>query len=274
MDNRSIDRIRHHYQVEKKLAEQLKKASKDERKTLYGLLYNELFRLVPDHPQLMCKMDSTERKKTASNQVVFLRRFLRPSDVFLEIGPGDCSLSYEVAKYVQQVYAADVSSEITQNPYQPDNFKLIITDGTSFPLQGNAVNVAYCNQLLEHLHPDDALEQTRNVCNLLAKGGVYICITPHRETGPHDVSGSFDEIATGFHLKEYTYCELVGLMKKAGFKKVKFYLSGKGKYIIFSKHILYILEWLFSKLSHKNKKVLSKKLPCSVIFSAVMVGIK
>ena len=36
----------------------------------------------------------------------------------------------------------------------------------------------------------------------------FICLTPHRSTGPHDMSKYFGDVATGFHLKEYTNKEL------------------------------------------------------------------
>lgn len=61
---------------------------------------------------------------------------------------------------------------------------------------------------MEHLHPDDAYEQLQEIYNALIPGGIYICITPNRLSGPHDVSQYFDSIATGFHPKEYTTVEM------------------------------------------------------------------
>ena len=61
---------------------------------------------------------------------------------------------------------------------------------------------------MEHLHPDDALEQLQNIYSALVPGGIYLCITPNRLSGPQDVSRDFDMVATGFHLKEYTISEL------------------------------------------------------------------
>ena len=40
---RTPDRLLHHYRVERKLAEQLKAASRDRRKVLYRTLYDDLF---------------------------------------------------------------------------------------------------------------------------------------------------------------------------------------------------------------------------------------
>jgi hypothetical protein len=31
---------------------------------------------------------------------------------------------------------------------------------------------------MEHLHPEDAFEQLRNIIRALAPGGRYVCITP------------------------------------------------------------------------------------------------
>ena len=105
---------------------------------------------------------------------------------------------------MRQVYALDVSAEITSRVSLPSNFKLILSDGTSVPLPPESVDVAYSNQLMEHLHPDDALEQLQGIWRALRPGGVYICLTPNRVNGPHDISQYFDSVATGFHLKEYT----------------------------------------------------------------------
>jgi hypothetical protein len=80
---------------------------------------------------------------------------------------------------------------------------------------------------MEHLHPDDALEQLEGVWRALRPGGVYICITPNRLNGPHDISEHFDAVATGFHLKEYTVAELSRLFRKVGFRKVQT-LLGRG----------------------------------------------
>lgn len=53
------DRIVHQYEVEKRLAEKLRTASKEERKTLYSEVYDEFFRLVPDQSQLKRKKRSS-----------------------------------------------------------------------------------------------------------------------------------------------------------------------------------------------------------------------
>ena len=108
----------------------------------------------------------------------------------------------ELAKYVQRVYAIDVSDEISGKTKLPHNCNLILSDGTSIPVDPGSVDIAYSNQLMEHLHPDDAVEQLYHIHEALKPGGMYICITPNRLCGPHDISRSFDDTPRGFHLRE------------------------------------------------------------------------
>src|SRR5688572_21898007 len=113
-----------------------------------------------------------------------LSRFLTPGAVFLEVGAGDCRLTLEVARHVRKAYALDVSQEVNKGLRCPDNFEFVLSNGTNIPVPSGSVTVAYSYQLMEHVHPDDALEQLTNIYRALAPGGVYICITPNRLSGP------------------------------------------------------------------------------------------
>lgn len=247
-DARTAEQVREHYQVEKQLADRLRRASKSERRELYSSLYDELYRRIPHHPQLTRKQSTLEKSQAVDTQMVFLKRFLTPQCTFLEVGPGDCSLSYEVARYVNHVYAVDVSNEITRNTEVPANFQLILSDGSSIPVAGGSVDVVYSNQLMEHLHSDDALDQLRNIFLALVPGGRYICATPNRLTGPHDISQGFDEEATCFHLREYAAYELYPLFKYVGFSNIRVYLSWKGKHWRCPSTMFFQFERLLDKL--------------------------
>jgi SAM-dependent methyltransferase len=228
---RTIEQLRKHYEVEKELACQLRNSTKEERRQLYTALYDQLYSKIPDVPKLTRKADPIATAWVISQRMQLLKHFLKPDTVYLELGPGDCSLSLEVTKHVKQVYAVDVSTELTKNLPTPSNFELIISDGCSVPAPANSVTVAYSHQLMEHLHPNDAAEQLQNLYHALAPDGVYICITPNRLSGPHDISRYFDETATGFHLKEYTVIELYDLFRQVGFSRVNLYKSYKQSYL-------------------------------------------
>jgi SAM-dependent methyltransferase len=220
-ETRSPEQLREHYLLEKDLAMTLRLATKAERGKLYSSAYEELFRRIPHHPQLTGKVSAAQRAQRIAPNIALLRPWLTPQTTFLEIGAGDCALSFALAEKVAHVYAIDVSAAITQTATRPQNFTLVLSDGTSIPVPEGRITVAYSNQLMEHLHPDDALDQLANIYRALAPGGVYICLTPNRLTGPHDISRYFDTVATGFHLKEYTCAELIALFRHVGFRSVQ-----------------------------------------------------
>lgn len=212
---------RRHYEIEKKLASRLRHSSREERRSLYTSLYDELLRRVPDHPLLTAKNHADIRRREVEYALYTLRPFLTPDTVYAEIGAGDCAIAMEVAEHVAKVYAVDVSTEITKGLTPPKNFSLRISDGISIPVEN--ANLIFSNQLMEHLHPDDALDQLRNIYNALAPNGRYLCITPSKLHGPHDVSKFYDRVASGFHLKEYTVAELAKLFRSVGFRRVQVY---------------------------------------------------
>lgn len=225
-----FSRHRHHYEVEKEIAARLRSASREERRTLYTSAYDELFERVPEHPQ-MREPSTGPRPGDAADQWRFLRKFVGPATTLLEVGAGDCALSARAAATVKTVVACDVSPVILGCANVPGNVERLVTDGVSFPVADGSVDVAYSSQLMEHLHPDDAREQLAAIVRALAPGGTYVCVTPNRLTGPHDVSRYFDDEACGLHLKEYTITELDALFLEAGFSRVRAYVGTRGWFV-------------------------------------------
>ena len=222
---RTFEEIEFTYKLEKELAHKLNSATREERlsSNLYTTAYNDFFAQLPQHPVQKLKDDPESSAAVVDGWMPALRPFLRPDMTFLEIGPGDCSLSLRIAKDAKKVYAVDVSDEVTKGLDLPPNFELAISDGCSIPVPENSVDVAYSHQMIEHLHPEDASEQLRNLYKVLKEGGIYVCMTPNRLSGPHDTSQFFDDIATGWHLKEYTVGELSDLFRAAGFSKISYF---------------------------------------------------
>jgi SAM-dependent methyltransferase len=228
-DTRSLDRKRAHYEIERELADRLRTASTDERLALYRTVYEALFARVPDHPQLTVTPDDGRRRAEVEAELGFLERFTAPGIVFLEVGAGDCALAREVAKTARVVYAVDVSESITTAAADSREIEVIISDGVSIDVPERTVDLAYSNQVMEHLHPGDALAQLENIRRALKSGGRYVCVTPNRLNGPHDVSKYFDTVATGLHLKEYTVTELAQVLRRAGFVRVSAYAHVRGR---------------------------------------------
>lgn len=269
------EQLLEHYEIEKALAARLKAASKEDRKRLYAEVYDDLYRRVPYHPQLVQKMRSGAQHKAVVSQMKLLSNFLTKESVFLEIGPGDCRLSIEAASHVKKVYAVDISEKITEDIRRPNNFELVLSsDGMNSSIFNKNIDVAYSNQLMEHLHPDDALEQLKGIYDALVPGGVYICVTPHRFTGPHDISSYFDNVATGLHLKEYTNKELYNLFLAVGFVRMHSYLNLKAVYIKFPIRMVMFVEHLLGLLPYAARKKVSKMLLFRGILGIRLAAVK
>ena len=274
---RTTDRLRFHYEVEKKLATRLREAKREERRRMYGHLYNELYTQVSDHPLLQRKALSArqlERHQGIQSQLRFLRRFVKPVSVFLEIGAGSCLVSMEIAKKVKRVIAVDVSEEITRRDDVPSNLELRIFDGVEVPVQAGTVDIAYSHQVMEHVHPEDAFEQLRTIHRSLAPGGAYVCIVPNRISGPHDISRHFDEVATGFHMKEYTTGDLALLLQRSGFRKIRSYVGAKGHYFAVPQWFLIALESLLDTMPFRIRANIGRRIPARQLLEIRMVGWK
>lgn len=273
-ETRSNERVREHYRIEQELAARLKSAPRHERRRLYTAAYDELFRRVPDHPQLALKANTEMRQAEVAARLKLLSGYLHPDIAYLEVGPGDCALATAVARRVRRVYAVDVSNEIAAGVALPANLELAISDGSTIPVPAASVDLAYSDQLMEHLHPDDANEQLRNIYLALKPGGSYICITPNRLSGPHDVSRYFDEVATGFHLREYSVGELVQLFRAAGFREFGVLAGGGGFHLSLPLFLVQLIEQLLGGLPATFGRTLARGLPLRLILGAKLVATK
>jgi len=159
-----------------------------------------------------------------------------------------------MAARVDKVYAVDVSWAVVDTAKLPENLEMVTSDGTSVPVPPGSVDLAYSNQLMEHLHPDDAVHQLRNVASALRPGGRYVCLTPHWLMGPSDISVYFDDVATGLHLKEYTHRELSDLYQDAGFRKVENTVGAKGLYQTVPIHAVLPVERICARLPPRIRR--------------------
>src|SRR5690349_11410064 len=114
MAARTVEQLRHHYEVEKELADRLRRASGAERLKLYSQVYNELFQRVPDHSQLTRKKTPEQQREMVNDQMDLLRKFITRETVYLEIGAGDCAVTVAAAGLAKRAIAIDVSPEIAK----------------------------------------------------------------------------------------------------------------------------------------------------------------
>ena len=230
-ETRSPDRLRAHYLVERRLADRVRAAKgPEERRAIFATMYDELFAQVPDHPRVAARGASTaSRERDLDWNLAQLRPYLFDGCTFLEVGAGDCALAARVAERAGRVYAVDISNQV--QGVLPPNATFVLTDGRAIDVAPGSVDVAFSDQLMEHLHPDDAIEQLRNIHRALKPGGAYMCVTPNRIYGPSDISAFFDDEARGFHLKEYTLGEIREIFARAGFPRTHVYVGARGFFV-------------------------------------------
>lgn len=228
-DTRPPERLVAHYELERQLADRLRHSTRSEREHLYTDVYSELFSRLPDHPQNTYAA-SPEAKRIAS-KVRLLSPWLNSDSVFLEVGCGDAALSFALAGQVAETIGLDVTDALVNFAAAPSNFRFLKTSGVAIALPDASVDFVYSNQLMEHLHVEDAVDQLREIARVLKPDRRYMCVTPSRVTGPHDISCYFDDVATGFHMREYDYASIRSLFLKAGFRRVQFLIVVNGRWL-------------------------------------------
>lgn len=227
MEPRTPERLRHHYEVERELAAKLRASSPAERTQLFKTLYNELFERVPDHPRLVRRETPEDSRQKVDGQLRLLRPFLNPESTLLEIAPGDCRLAHAASRLCKHVIGVDISDQQGDDAQVPENFQLTVYDGYQVDLPDAVADVAFSYQFLEHLHPDDVEPHLRLVHRLLKPGGRYVLDTPHRFSGPHDISRFFGDDLVCFHFQEWTFRSLETRLRSAGFHNVRVFRGGR-----------------------------------------------
>lgn len=258
--SRTPEQIRNHYLVEKGLADQLKKATKEERKELYKTLYKNLFEKVPDHPRLQRRENQAAVQSNYIHKIWLIKEFLAPNVVFLEFGAGDCQFSYQVSPDVAFVYAVDISDQRSSDSSAPENFKLVLYNGYSLSLDNSTIDIAFSDQLLEHLHPEDTKLHFTMIKNLLKPNGIYVFRTPYKYSGPHDVSQYFSNTAEGFHLHEWTFQDVQETLQSLNFKEWYGYLRKKKITIKIPAYILITAEKILRYLPWRIRRVVARIL--------------
>tara|TARA_B110000285_G_scaffold233909_1_gene309134 strand:- start:951 stop:1811 length:861 start_codon:yes stop_codon:yes gene_type:complete len=271
----SDEQINQMYESEIKHSNRLRISDPIKRRLLYEKVYEDYYSELPFHPAFKLKEDAKTRNNRLEFQLYKIKALLNKKEIFVEIGAGDCSLSINIAPYVSKVYALEISETYaSQEKKLPDNLEIKIFDGFKFPFSESEIDFIYSNQLMEHLHPDDAIDQLKSIFFSLKKGGRYMCITPNRLIGPGDISGYFGYEPIGFHLKEYTDLELRTLLQSVGFKKIKFQSIIKGKSIYIPFFIKWSIEKYFSKISKIKREKLLKNRIINILFNTAIIAQK
>lgn len=261
--------VRRHYEVEKSIAERLKKTTREERKRIYPSIYKELFEKVPSHGRRSVVADCAALAKSNRNKMGLINKYLNKNTVFVEFGSGDCEFALSICGLVKSVLAIDISDQRLQLTNLPDNFKFVIFNGYDLDIGKGFADMAFSDQVIEHLHPDDTLAHFQLVYSVLKQKGIYFFRTPHRYSGPHDISRYFSNVAEGFHLKEWSYKELIRIIKNAGFSSYDSFWYGRGMRIRVPTMLFVLSENILKIAPRVIRKKISRYLYCNNLTMAV-----
>lgn len=266
---RSPAALRHHYDVERELAARLRQSTREERTALFGKLYDELFARVPDHPRHLRKGSEQARERSVKGQMRLLGPNLQPGEVLVEFAPGDGFLSNAAAAVAKEVIGIDISDQRDPSQVPPPNVRHIVYDGYQVDLPDACADVVFSYQFLEHLHFDDVAGHFELVRRLLKPGGRYVFDTPHRYTGPHDISRYFTDELDCFHFQEWTHREMRQLLARHGFSVSWIFRMGQVQTSWAVNAAVDWLEWLLLPLPHRLRRRLCGRLLPSVALVAI-----
>ena len=143
------------------------------------------------------------------------------------------------------------------------------------------------DNVIEHIIPDTVISILKKCWGMLLNNSSIIILTPHKYSGPHDISYHFLPLgskAEGFHFKEYSFSELAGLLKKAGFMEILGYPLFLGYYKKIDLHPstwaarkAEFLEKVMERTVLRNILKIDRRLTVrmvSILFPGICIGVK
>lgn len=225
--------VLYHWDLEKKLTKELLQSKSEKRWQTFERCYSILYKNINwlnNHTEIGIPTSIKEKEFRIWQNLI--------SDPITqkiyEVGSGKAELISFLANIGYPCTATEITSERGEK-HTSHNITWKISDGINlshFELD-ETYDVVISNQVIEHLHPEDTHSHLVNVYNILKSKGRYIINTPHRFTGPHDISRVFGSIeAKGMHINEMTYHEISNYSKQSGFKNISIVPSKTRKKIM------------------------------------------
>jgi len=215
--------MEHQYRVESTYAQQILASPKDSkaRAQLFRQGYDEITRIFG-------KYNPGGGETSYADLVAkLIRRRLQKGARIFDLGCAGGSLLHELATLGYEIEGIDVSADLIQKARErlgPLSRSQSVThcDIMSYCPQ-KLHDCVVMDNVIEHFHPD-TIDDILGKCHaMLKERGYIIILTPHRFSGPHDISRYFIPLgskAKGFHLKEFSFGDLHGHLKNAGFRTV------------------------------------------------------
>lgn len=214
--------VRTHFYTERRLAREILMAEPARRAAVAEKAYTEFYaRCFWLDAYRMADTDRDEHLSFGPIERI-ARRF---GTAVYEVGSGNGRLAAYLARHGFDCVATDISLERKRHAARDrDGLLWHGSDGVNLARfePASQYDLVLSSQLIEHLHPDDLHAHCANAHAILKPGGAYMFNTPHRYSGPEDISEIFGMTRSQcFHLREYTYTELAAALRAAGFSKLQ-----------------------------------------------------
>lgn len=215
----------HHYEVEADYARCMLQSPKDspERRDLFQEAYTTVIGDIIER----CNPGGASSDANLRLILSTVNALVPAGASVIDVGCGDGSLVFSLLRQgydasgldvsmdcivrakekLRSLSAEDLVEHVDVIDYQPDrDFDCIVLDN-----------------VIEHLVPDTITDVLSKCYDMLGSEGYLIVLTPHRFSGPHDISYLFLPLgakAEGFHLKEFSFTDLEEALREAGFQQV------------------------------------------------------
>lgn len=192
----------------------MRAAKPDERAKIYAEIYDASAPVAADAGPI--RAPSARRRK----RLALYSSIIGPGHgMILELGCGTGDLTCVLAGLAQRVAAIDMSGASLQVAGKrvgqlaaevAARIELIKMNAVSLEFPAGAFDYAVSTSMIEHLHPDDVDTHLRHVWRVLKPAGRYLVWCPNR-LGHHKDRPD--------HLSMMSYAELMGRMRRAGFRE-------------------------------------------------------
>lgn len=218
MDKNSTSRRAAQFELERLLRKRIISSSKEDREAVIAQAYNELYESFPDH-SMLTKTEASARHDGRMKARLIIPLLKRENKI-LEIGCGTGDVIMVLADQGYICTGVEISRYML-NLCEKRGLNVIRGTADHVDYPEGSFDVIFSQEVLEHLHPEDAPKHFLEAFRLLRPNGVLAVETPNCRTGPQDVSRGFTRVAEGLHLKEWCVRELIQLFKDAGFVKIR-----------------------------------------------------
>jgi 2-polyprenyl-3-methyl-5-hydroxy-6-metoxy-1,4-benzoquinol methylase len=214
---------RHHFLVESDYARKilLSKKNSIERSKLLKDGYNEIVNIISAYNPGGGETDYTEVV------VSVIKKLLKRGSKIFDLGCASGNLLLKLANNGFEIEGIDVSEGLVEKA----KLKLASISKSDSVRQADIIqyqiketfDCIVLDNVIEHFHPDLVDDILGKCYSLLNSTGYIFILTPHKFSGPHDVSKCFLPLgskAQGFHLKEYSFTDLKDNLVRAGFNNI------------------------------------------------------